>query len=78
MAISREEAIQRAFDLLSSRLENRLHIVDEVLGVLYGIDRLDLGNCWIIYVQPEVELLDGRSNYILVNKKTGIVTEIST
>lgn len=78
MTISSEEAIQKAIVLLTSRLDDRLHVVDDVDGVIYNAGKLNLKNSWIIHVKPEVEGLDGRNKYILVDKDTGIITEIVT
>jgi hypothetical protein len=84
MAITKEEAIQKAINLLSSRIdENRLKIVDHMSGAIYGVSESDIKNSWIIFVEPERLpsdglMLDGPQRYILVDKKTGIITKVTT
>lgn len=72
MAISKKQAIKKAFDLLASRIEDRLEVVNQINGTLYMADKLDLENCWIIYVKPENQSsIIEWNDYILVSKKTG-------
>jgi hypothetical protein len=78
MAINCEEALVLAVKHLSSDMKDRLKIVDHVSGCLYGIGNIDFNNSWIIYVPSEGLRVDGPEQYILVNKKTGIITEKTT
>jgi hypothetical protein len=82
MTITKEEAIQKAINLLSSSIdESRLEIVDHISGAIYGVSESDIENSWIIFVEPERFpsdglILDGPQRYILVDKNTGIINEI--
>ena len=79
MTITKEEAIQKAINLLSSSIdESRLEIVDRISGCLYGASNIDFKNSWIIYVHSGEYRVDGHEQYILVDKKTGIITEVTT
>jgi len=78
MTITKEKAIQAAVNLLSSRIKSRLEIVDHISGILYNPDKVDLKNSWIIHVEPEKPILDGEDQYIVIDKKTGIMTEVTT
>jgi hypothetical protein len=79
MAITKEEAIQKAINLLSSSIdESRLEIVDRISGCLYGESAIDIENSGIIYVHSDECRVDGPEQYILVDKKTGTTTEVKT
>ena len=78
MTITKEKAIQTAINFLSSRIESRLEIVDHISGILYNIGKINLKNSWIIHVEPEKPILDGEDQYIVIDKKTGIMTEVTT
>jgi hypothetical protein len=41
MTITKEEAIQTAVNLLSSRIKNRLEIVDRISGIIYMPTNID-------------------------------------
>jgi hypothetical protein len=79
MTITKEEAIQKAINLLSSSIdESRLEIVDHMSGAIYGVSESDIKNSWIIYVHSGECRVDGHEQYILVDKKTGTTTEVTT
>jgi len=84
MTITKEDAIQKAINLLSSSIdESRLEIVDHISGAIYGVSESDIENSWIISVERErlpsdSLILDGSQRYILVDKNTGIMNEIIT
>jgi|GEM_PF-2304961 hypothetical protein len=78
MTITKEEAIQTAVNLLSSRIKNRLEIVDRISGIIYMPTNIDFKNSWIIHVKSEESILDGQEQYVVVDKKTGIMTEVTT
>jgi hypothetical protein len=79
MTITKEEAIQKAINLLSSSIdESRLEIVDRISGAIYGVSEIDIENSWIIYVHSGERRVDGHEQYILVDKKTGKTTEVTT
>lgn len=77
LSISKEQAIERALNILNARNKNRLEIVNKIEGTLYNADKYDLENCWIIRVKPE-ETLAEWNEYILINKKTGAASSIRT
>ena len=76
MAITKEKAIQTAVNLLSSRIKRRLEIVDHIEGNLYNTGKINFLNSWIIHVQPETPVLDGKEQYIVIDKITGETREI--
>ena len=78
MTITKEEAIQTAVNLLSSRIKNRLEIVDRISGIIYMPTNIDFKNSWIIHVKSGESILDGQEQYVVVDKKTGIMTEVTT
>ena len=78
MIITKDEAIQTAINFLSSRIESRLEIVDHISGILYNIGKINLKNSWIIHVKSEEPILDGKNQYIVIDKNTGIMNEIIT
>ena len=84
MTITKEEAIQKAINLLSSSIdESCLEIVDRISGCPYGVSEIDIENSWIISVERErlptdSLILDGPQRYILVDKKTGKTIGITT
>jgi len=78
MTITKDEALQKAQDYLASKMEGRLEIVDHISGCLYGANKIDFTNNWIIYVRPEDCIIDGPEKYILIEKKTGIIMELTS
>jgi len=76
MTITKEEAIQTAVNLLSSRIKSRLEIVDHIAGNLYNTGKINFKNSWIIHVKSEETILDGKNQYIVIDKKTGVINEI--
>jgi hypothetical protein len=76
MTITKDEAIQTVVNLLSLKIKCRLEIVDHIKGNLYNTGKINFKNSWIIYVQPEVPVLDGKEQYIVIDKKTGETREI--
>jgi len=77
MSISKEEVIQTTVDLLSIRIKDRLEFVECLPGNSYIPTSLDLKANWIIRVKPEETQLDGREQYIIVDKKTGITRDVN-
>ncbi len=79
MAITKEEAIQKAINLLSSTIDySRIEIAERISGAIYGVNEIDIENSWIIYVHSGECRVDGSEQYILVDKKTGTTTEVTT
>jgi hypothetical protein len=78
MTITKDEAIQTAVNFLSSRIEHRLEIVDHIEGNLYDTGKINFKNSWIIHVGPEAPVLDGKEQYIVIDKNTGVMNEIIT
>jgi hypothetical protein len=82
MTITKEEAIQKAVNFVSSKmescLESRLEIVDHIEGHPYNVSKINLNNSWIIYVHKEELILDGPAQYIVIDKNTGVMNEIIT
>lgn len=78
LSISKEQAIEKALNILNARNENRLEIIDHIEGNLYDTDKIDFKNSWIIHVRPEAPLLDGPYHYIVIDKNTGVMNEIIT
>jgi hypothetical protein len=78
MIITKDEALQKACKHLSSGMKGRLEIVDRISGCLYGASNIDFKNSWIIYVHSGECRVDGHEQYILVDKKTGTTTEVTT
>lgn len=78
MTITKDAALQRAYNHLSSEMKDRLEIVDHISGCLYGSDNIDVKNSWIAYVHPEESRVDGPAQYVVINKQTGSVTEVAT
>lgn len=78
MTLTKDEALQKACKHLHSTMEGRLEIVDHIAGCFYGGGNIDVKNSWIIYVPSETLIIDGPEQYILVNKQTGIIAEITT
>ncbi len=78
MTITKDEAMQTAVNFLSSQLESRLEIVDHISGILYNIGKINLKNSWIIHVKSEEPILDGKNQYIVIDKNTGVMNEIIT
>ena len=79
MTITKKEAIQKAINLLSSTIdESRFEIVGHISGAIYGVSESDIENSWIIYVHSGECRVDGHEQYIVINKKTGIITEVTT
>lgn len=76
MAITRDEALQRGLDLLTSRIRGSLDVVDSMPGTYY-YPGIDIEESWIIPVGPVMPMmLDGSYRYITVNKRTGQMFEI--
>jgi hypothetical protein len=76
MTITKQEAIQKAINLLSLSIdESRLEIVDHISGAIYGVSESDIENSWIIFVEPERFpsdglILDGPQRiYLLIRKQ---------
>ena len=78
MTITQDEALQRAYNHLSAEMKDRLEIIDHISGCFYGSGNLDVNNSWIIYVPSETLGVDGTEQYIVINKQTGIITEVAT
>lgn len=78
MTITKDEALQRAYNHLHSMMTGRLEIVDRISGCFYGVGKIDVKNSWIIYAQPDELILDGFAQYIIINKQTGSITEVTT
>ena len=78
MIITKDEAMQTAVNFLSSQFESRLEIVDHISGILYNIGKINFKNSWIIHVGPEEPVLDGKEQYIVIDKNTGVMNEIIT
>ena len=76
MIITKDEAMQTAVNFLSSQLESRLEIVDHIEGNIYHAGKINLKNSWIIHVKSEEPILDGKNQYIVIDKKTGVINEI--
>lgn len=76
MAITKDEALQRVLDLLTSRIRGSLDVVDSIPGTCY-YSGIDIEESWIIPVGPVTPMmLDGSYRYITVDKKTGEMAEV--
>jgi hypothetical protein len=78
MPITKDEALEKAISLLSARMKCRLEIVESIPGPFYNSTALDPGKCWIVHVCPERLMLDGKQQYIIVDRDTGAFTDIMT
>jgi len=56
MTITKEKAIQKAVNLLSSRIKSRLKIAGYIDGHHYNANKINFSNSWIIYVEPEEQI----------------------
>jgi hypothetical protein len=77
MPITKDEALERAVSLLSERMKCRLEIIESIPGPFYNSAALDPGKCWIVHVCPEKFMLDGKQQYIMVDKDTGTMMEVT-
>jgi len=78
MTIKREEALEAAVKCLSAKMRNRLEIVDRITGATYAPPVIDPEKCWIVRVHPEGLMLDGEEQYIVIDKASGKMTEVTT
>jgi hypothetical protein len=76
MKITKEEAIQATVNLLSSRIKSRCEIVDSISGDFYMSEKIDFKNSYIVYIKKEELVLDGPKQYVVTDKKTGVMNEI--
>jgi hypothetical protein len=59
-------------------MRNRLEIVDRITGATYASPVIDPDKCWIVRVHPEELMLDGKNQYIVIDKANGTATEVTT
>lgn len=78
MTITHREALEASVKFLSTRMKDRLKIVDHIPGLLCASTEIYVEKCWIVHVQHEKMTLDGEEQYIVVDKKTGDMKEITT
>jgi len=71
MAITKKQALQIAFEQKEADLKQRFKVVGKLDGDPYMPREIDLGKYWIVHLEPEEAIIDGRQEYILVDKETG-------
>ncbi|HOG07198.1 MAG TPA: hypothetical protein PK983_03805 [Syntrophales bacterium] len=81
MDVTREQALNEVLRHLSALQRERVKAVDGISGRYYATKDMDvdINNSWIFFIDRDSPLMiDGPEDYVLVHKKTGVITEITT